>query len=94
LQQAALSVVAAASVGCDKLGGTVRFSCTDLSGLTDAQKALRGKFAYTDTSADPKKQCVACVQWVPALPNACGGCKVLPGPVHPEGTCSLFAGKI
>lgn len=83
-------VVLAASAGCGKM----RFTCTDTSGLSDPEKATRATLAYTDSSADPNKHCIDCVQWLaPNQGSGCGSCKVMKGPVHPEGTCNVFAKK-
>jgi hypothetical protein len=82
-------VVLVAGGGCGKM----RFTCTDTSGLSDTDKQQRVTLAYTDTSADPNKLCKDCVQWLPPQGSGCGACKVMKGPVHPEGTCNLFAKK-
>ena len=42
---------------------------------------------YQDTPKDGKR-CDACIQWV--APN---GCKLVDGPIKPEGWCALFAPK-
>lgn len=49
--------------------------------------------AYSDTSADPAKKCAQCIQFVAGAPDACGSCKVVKGPINPEGTCKLFVAK-
>jgi len=41
---------------------------------------------------DPKLRCTACRQYVPASSSdACGSCKIMKGPIHPNGTCRAFA---
>jgi hypothetical protein len=82
-------VVLAGAAAC----GKARFTCTDTSGLLDPDKQLRSTLAYVDTAADPNKKCLDCVQWVVAPQGGCGSCKVLRGPIHPDGTCNLFAKK-
>jgi hypothetical protein len=90
LGQGALGlVVLATGAACGKM----RFTCIDTSGLSDADKQLRTTVAYTDQAGDPKKKCLDCVQWQPPQGSSCGSCKVMKGPVHPEGTCNLFARK-
>lgn len=90
LGQGALGLVVLASgVGCGKM----RFTCTDTSGLLESDKALRVTLAYADTAADPNKKCQDCVQWSAPPQGGCGSCKVMRGPVHPEGTCNVFAKK-
>lgn len=69
-------------------------SCADVSGLSpDEQTARRDMAAYSDTSSDPSKKCVQCIQFVAGAPDACGSCKVVKGPINPEGTCKLFVAK-
>jgi hypothetical protein len=69
-------------------------SCTDVSGLTAEQQGARTTAAYADRTPDPNKSCALCQQWVaPKTDGACGGCKLLGGPIHPQGTCKAFAPK-
>jgi hypothetical protein len=69
-------------------------SCSDLSGLsTDEVNQRNSIAAYTETAMDASKRCSLCAQFVPAAPNACGSCKVVKGPINPEGTCKLFVAK-
>jgi hypothetical protein len=89
-----LKVLAAALLvpGCKKAHAS--FACTDTSGLSFDETNVRTTLAYSDSSADAKRTCAQCVQWVEAKGEAtCGGCKVLKGPVHPDGTCKSFAAK-
>jgi hypothetical protein len=89
---AALGVVA----GCGR-EKRARFSCTDLTGVPPDAVALRTSLAvsYADVSIDPAKTCARCQQFIPApSDDACGTCKVLKGPVHPRGSCRLFAPKM
>ncbi len=67
-------------------------SCTETTGLTSDDIKLRVKLGYLDRCADPDKACDRCTQWLAAPePTACGGCRVMKGPVHPSGTCNVFA---
>lgn len=70
-------------------------SCTDVSGLTPEELVMRNQTAgYVEKAPDPTKKCDVCVQWVPGpSENACGGCKVVKGPINPEGWCKLFVAK-
>jgi hypothetical protein len=68
--------------------------CTDTAGLSPEDAAPRTSLAYQDRSTDPTKTCDKCVQFVePASAGACGGCKVLKGPISPAGSCKVFAPK-
>ena len=69
-------------------------SCNDVSGLTPDQQNTRNTLGYIDTSDQPGKNCAKCAQFVaPPKEDACGGCKVLPGTVHPNGYCRAFTPK-
>ena len=62
--------------------------CTDLSGLTEAEKETRQTFQYVSESPKADQQCGNCLFWIP--PEAgepCGGCDVVKGPIDPEGWC-------
>lgn len=67
-------------------------SCSDKSSLSADDVTARNALAYVDHSLDAAQVCVKCRQYVPAPESdACGSCKVLKGPVHPNGTCRAFA---
>ncbi len=81
------------ALGC-KRAAALPSSCEDTSGLSDDERAARTALAYTDRAPAPEKACRSCQQWVaPRDDGACGGCKLLKGPVHPVGTCKAFAPK-
>ncbi len=83
------AVVPAGLVACSK-----KTSCTDVTGLSGDEVNQRNNIAaYVDVTPDASKKCALCVQYVPAAPNACGTCKVVKGPIHPDGTCKLFVAK-
>ena len=76
-------------------GGTAAtdagFSCTDTSGLTDAQIQQRQNVNYVDDSPNPEQVCSNCQLFTqPEAGAQCGGCQVVPGPIHPEGYCDLW----
>jgi hypothetical protein len=90
LLQGASLLGALGALGCQK--GPQ--SCTDVSKLTEDQKKTRTTLAYEDFSREPGKTCVKCSQYTePPSADQCGGCKVLPGPVHPNGYCRVFTPK-
>ncbi len=92
LRKVSLTVIAAGawgSIGC----GKKELTCTDTSGLSADEAAARKTLEYTDKAPDPSKLCSNCLQFTPGAPNACGGCKVLKGPVHPSGWCKVWAAK-
>ena len=67
--------------------------CGDTSGLSPAEIELRGTLAYNDLSPEPAKQCTNCLQFEPPRGSGCGGCKVLKGPIHPNGYCRSWVTK-
>lgn len=69
------------------------FRCTEAPGLTPAEASARGVLGYADRSADPARTCDRCTHYVAAAGPACGSCRLVRGPVHPEGTCNVFAAK-
>jgi hypothetical protein len=79
------------AAACDK--GSPSF-CNDVSKLTADQQGQRNALGYEDTTTQAGKTCAKCSQYVPP-PKAseCGGCKVLPGTVHPNGYCRAFTPK-
>ena len=82
-------LVPAALLGCSK-----RQDCTDVSKLSPDELHARNEIAkYVDQSMEAAKRCSACVQFVAAEPKQCGGCKVVKGPINPEGGCILFVLK-
>jgi hypothetical protein len=66
-------------------------SCASEEGLAPPEKEQRASMAYVDVSPDRTRACEDCQQWVPAEEDgACGGCKVMKGPIHPKGSCKVF----
>jgi hypothetical protein len=64
----------------------------DVTGLSPEDVRVRNETAvYTELAPDPSKKCSGCAQWIPAAtPTSCGGCKVVKGPINPDGWCKLF----
>ncbi len=79
-----------AVLGCEK---KETLSCTDTAGLTAEEIAVRTNTKYVDVSMFPDKKCDGCTHYVAGAANACGSCKVVKGPIHPSGYCTLFAAK-
>ncbi len=61
------------------------------SPVDDTSKMLRKSLQYKEAADDPAKACKLCVQWEGGKFGACGGCKLIPGPIKPEGSCMSFA---
>ena len=70
------------------------FSCTDTSGLTEAQIQQRQNANYVDDSPHEDKTCDNCQLYTAAEEGEqCGGCQVIPGPIHPKGYCDLWVAQ-
>lgn len=92
IKRVSLTVLAAGawnSLGCSKK----ELTCTDTSGLTPDEVQARTTLSYTDKSPEAGKQCNNCQQFNPGAPDQCGSCKVLKGPVSPNGYCKVWAAK-
>lgn len=59
--------------------------------LSDQQKQARDSLQYTDSSPKEGQYCHNCQYWQPAgSAQDCGGCSIVPGPIHPQGWCSAW----
>ncbi len=68
--------------------------CTDTFGLSPGDLSVRTALAYVDNSVEPGKTCTRCQQFVPnTVGNTCGTCKVVKGPINPDGNCKSFLAK-
>lgn len=68
--------------------------CTDITGLSDADKGTRTGLQYVEKGPDPAKHCDKCALYTePTGGSGCGGCTVVKGPINPLGTCTAFAPK-
>jgi hypothetical protein len=86
-------LVASAVIGCIGASGCKQSgpaSCNDVSRLTPEEVTARSTLGYVERTPEPDKPCDKCQQYVPAAPGSCGACKVLKGPVHPNGYCRVF----
>jgi hypothetical protein len=93
LQQSAAfgAFVALGAAACNK---PAALSCVDTSGLSPADAQVRTALAYVDTSPDLTKMCSRCQQFIPPpTAGSCGTCKVVKGPINPDGNCKSFVAK-
>jgi hypothetical protein len=87
-----LALVVGGAAACKK--EMAAFSCSETAGLAPDEQSARTTLAYVEPAADKTRTCASCQQFVPAPSDgACGSCKVLKGPVHPNGTCKVFTAK-
>ena len=86
----ALVIVGTAACGRSKAPD----ACLDVQGLTSDEAQARTLLGYAEPAADESKGCASCQQYVRAKADGgCGSCKLVKGPIHPNGTCKAFARK-
>jgi hypothetical protein len=90
-KSAAFGVLAVVGAGCGK--SEPKLSCADTTSLSAPDAQVRTQLVYVDNSPDPTKTCTGCQQFLPGAPNACGACKILKGPINPNGNCKSFLAK-
>src|SRR5690606_41739254 len=70
------------------------YSCMYTSVLTEAQIQQRETTQYVDDSPHADMYCSNCQLFTePEAGAQCGGCQVVPGPIHPEGYCTLWVAQ-
>jgi hypothetical protein len=102
------SLLAACGGGSDQSGdggsstegeagsATASADCSDLSGLSDAQRKQRKQMVdslnYVENSTTPNKNCANCSLYQQEkYGSGCGGCQLFPGPVNAQGYCDSWA---
>jgi hypothetical protein len=84
---ASAGLAAFGAASCKKVPGT----CPPGNMGADELR-VRATLGYVDQTSDPAKPCVRCTQYIPATGgDHCGGCKIMKGPIHPNGYCKAFA---
>jgi hypothetical protein len=101
----ASSTLLAACGGSDDSGGSsssssgsasASGSCSDLSGLSDAEKKQRSQMVkslkYVEETPQDDKNCANCSLYIQSeYGEGCGGCQLFPGPVAANGYCNSWA---
>lgn len=91
LTAGALLPASALLAGCKK----PELTCTDTTGLSADDTAARGTLKYVDRTTDQAKRCDSCQQYkAPPATGTCGGCVIMKGPIHPEGSCNVWSKKV
>ncbi len=62
--------------------------CSDLSGLSEQQKAQRKSLNYVDQTPKAEKNCANCKLFKKEGP--CNKCTVVPGPIAAKGYCTAW----
>jgi hypothetical protein len=87
----ATSSIALIDLGCGSANSDA-FTCTDLTGLTADEVAMRRELEYVDVATDQRQTCSNCGLYVvPTGAARCGGCRLVRGPFHPKGYCNAWA---
>lgn len=81
-------------VGAEGEVAEADFSCMDTSGLTEEQIQQRENTNYVDETPNEDMRCDNCQLYTEPEEGAqCGGCQVVPGPIHPAGYCDLWVAQ-
>jgi hypothetical protein len=89
-----LAVSAAVALPSLLLACSKKPDCTNVSDLSADDLRIRNEVAkYVDQTTEAAKRCSSCAQFVAAAPQQCGGCKIVKGPINPDGNCTLFVLK-
>ena len=75
-----------------KTQGQTASVCYAPEKLTDKERKAYENVAYVEQTLTPTKRCDNCNLWIAAADGkACGGCKILKGPINPAGFCTVWA---
>lgn len=88
--------VGAVAAACDNFKPKpAALTCADTTGLAPDDVKMRVELsAYVDKATDASKKCSGCIQFQAApAAGSCGTCKLVKGPINPDGYCKLFAAK-
>lgn len=61
--------------------------------LDEYGRQTRQTVHYVDAAPEGAGRCADCKFWLGAEPDACGRCHLVRGPIHPDGSCSIFRRK-
>jgi high potential iron-sulfur protein len=68
-------------------------NCTKKVPLDPTAMQMRHTLQYVEKSNAPGKRCSNCGQFEAGKYKECGGCKLFPGAVHPDGNCLSWVAK-
>lgn len=88
-----LSVLAGAAPALLSACGGGELTCDDDSALSAADRTARQGAHYVDRAPDPSRACERCNFYQAGAANQCATCTVVRGPIHPQGTCQLWAAR-
>lgn len=64
--------------------------CEGKEKLSAQETSIRNSLKYVDSSPINGRTCDNCKLYTLATKKSCGGCKVVPGPIHPKGYCTAW----
>lgn len=65
-------------------------NCDSENNLNDEERAIRKNLKYTDQTPIATRRCDNCKLYISTKSSSCGGCKVVPGPIHSAGYCNSW----
>lgn len=83
----------AGALGVAVLAGCKKepIACKEVE-LPEGDRKVRRQLGYVDQGTEADKLCRNCVQFISGTsPDGCGSCKLMQGPIHPLGSCAVFA---
>lgn len=86
-----LTVLGSAAPALLAACGGGELTCTDASGLPEPDRQARLAAQYVDRAPDPTRSCERCSFFQAGPASQCATCTIVRGPIHPEGTCQLWA---
>lgn len=84
---------APAAQGSAPAGGDGELNCMSTEGLEPAQIKVRESLQYVDKTPKADQDCANCIHFKPDANGGCGGCAVVPGPIHPKGWCTAWVAQ-
>ncbi len=87
----ATALAGGAAAACSRKQHSPPITCTDERGLNAAEKKARVTLRYVDHTPGWATSCAKCQQFEPPpRKGSCGLCRVLAGPINPDGYCNAF----
>lgn len=78
-----------------KMIDDIATTCPEQASLTEQEKAIRSSLKYVDQTPIAQRTCDNCKLYtLPSESSICGGCKVVPGPIHPKGYCAAWIARM
>jgi hypothetical protein len=70
-------------------------ACVPAKELNQEQEAIRKNLRYVDETPVSSRTCDNCrLYTMPQGQDVCGGCQIVPGPIHPKGYCISWLARM